>query len=245
MLVWVGDSLLGKPRMEAVTLLAGVAARTNRVRMVLPVHGQLALRDPILLAYQWASLDLLAGGRTVMVGCTGIIPQEGGRPGGDRLYQFESDRAGTAGRVDHASEAALDGGPRDVRRRALSLLGRHHRAEAGRPTPPAHLARQQRLGSHAVIERTHQRVVDHAEGWQTSLSDPRTSAGGSTTRAKTAEAGRDPSALEFTSTTTSTSTTTRKPPGRNQALSRRLLHDGFSDLTGQRAGPPPDPRTSA
>ena len=26
--VWVGDSLLGKPRMESVSLLAGIAART-------------------------------------------------------------------------------------------------------------------------------------------------------------------------------------------------------------------------
>jgi hypothetical protein len=31
--VWVGDSLLGKPRMESVALLAGIAARTRRVRL--------------------------------------------------------------------------------------------------------------------------------------------------------------------------------------------------------------------
>lgn len=31
--VWVGDSLLGKPRMESMTLLAGIAARTTRVRL--------------------------------------------------------------------------------------------------------------------------------------------------------------------------------------------------------------------
>src|SRR5207253_10912212 len=31
--VWVGDSLLGKPRMESVSLLAGIAARTRRVRL--------------------------------------------------------------------------------------------------------------------------------------------------------------------------------------------------------------------
>ena len=33
--VWVGDNLLGKPRMESITLLAGLAARTKRVRIAL------------------------------------------------------------------------------------------------------------------------------------------------------------------------------------------------------------------
>ena len=41
------------------------------------------LRDPVLLAYQWASLDLLAEGRTVLVACTGIVPQAGADRGGD------------------------------------------------------------------------------------------------------------------------------------------------------------------
>src|SRR6476620_7389971 len=75
--VWVGDSLLGKPRMESMVLLAGVAARTNRVRLGPACMASLPLRDPVLLAYQWASLDLLAAGRTILVGCTGIVPQEG------------------------------------------------------------------------------------------------------------------------------------------------------------------------
>src|SRR4051812_27071848 len=86
--VWVGDSLLGKPRMESVALLAGVAARTKNVRLGPACMASFTLRDPILLAYQWASLDLLAEGRTVLVTCTGIIPQEGGRIE-DRLYHVE------------------------------------------------------------------------------------------------------------------------------------------------------------
>ena len=35
------------------------------------------LRDPVQLAYQWASLDLLSEGRSVLVACTGIVEQEG------------------------------------------------------------------------------------------------------------------------------------------------------------------------
>ena len=59
--VWVGDSLLGKPRMESITLLAGIAARTKHVRIGPACMASFPLRDPVLLAYQWASLDLLAG----------------------------------------------------------------------------------------------------------------------------------------------------------------------------------------
>src|SRR3981189_257626 len=81
--IWVGDSLLGKPRMESVALLAGIAARTRRVRLGPACMASFTLRDPVLLAYQWASLDLLAEGRTVLVVCTGIVPQEGGRVEGE------------------------------------------------------------------------------------------------------------------------------------------------------------------
>ncbi|HLZ30916.1 MAG TPA: LLM class flavin-dependent oxidoreductase, partial [Chloroflexota bacterium] len=83
--VWVGDSLLGKPRMESVALLSGVAARTRRVRLGPACMASFVLRDPVLLAYQWASLDLLSGGRTVLVGCTGIVEQPGARIEGE-LY---------------------------------------------------------------------------------------------------------------------------------------------------------------
>src|SRR5919197_4047241 len=92
--VWVGDSLLGKPRMESIALLAGIAARTQRVRLGAACMASLPLRDPVLLAYQWASLDLLAGGRSVLVACTGIVPQAGGRIEG-QLYGLQPrDRVG-------------------------------------------------------------------------------------------------------------------------------------------------------
>src|ERR1700730_562984 len=68
--VWVGDSLLGKPRMESVALLAGVAARPKRVRLEAACMASFTWRDPVLLAYQWASLPLLAEVRTILVACT-------------------------------------------------------------------------------------------------------------------------------------------------------------------------------
>jgi alkanesulfonate monooxygenase SsuD/methylene tetrahydromethanopterin reductase-like flavin-dependent oxidoreductase (luciferase family) len=60
--VWVGDSLTARPRIDALTTLAAVGARTRRVRLGTAIFLA-ALRNPILLAYQLASLDWLTGGR--------------------------------------------------------------------------------------------------------------------------------------------------------------------------------------
>lgn len=60
--VWVGDSLTARPRIDALTTLAAVGARTQRVRLGTAIFLA-ALRHPILLAYQLASLDWMTGGR--------------------------------------------------------------------------------------------------------------------------------------------------------------------------------------
>ena len=60
--VWVGDSLTARPRIDALTTLAAVGARTQRVRLGTAIFLA-ALRNPILLAYQLASLDWLSSGR--------------------------------------------------------------------------------------------------------------------------------------------------------------------------------------
>jgi alkanesulfonate monooxygenase SsuD/methylene tetrahydromethanopterin reductase-like flavin-dependent oxidoreductase (luciferase family) len=60
--VWVGDSLTARPRIDALTTLAAVGARTRRVRLGTAIFLA-ALRNPIMLAYQLASLDWITGGR--------------------------------------------------------------------------------------------------------------------------------------------------------------------------------------
>ena len=60
--VWVGDSLTARPRIDALTTLATVGARTRRVRLGTAIFLA-ALRNPIMLAYQLASLDWITGGR--------------------------------------------------------------------------------------------------------------------------------------------------------------------------------------
>src|SRR5215210_1626305 len=63
--VWVGDSLTARPRHDPLTLLAGVAGRvpglTLGTAVLLP-----ALRNPVVLAHQVATLDQLTGGRLIL-----------------------------------------------------------------------------------------------------------------------------------------------------------------------------------
>jgi alkanesulfonate monooxygenase SsuD/methylene tetrahydromethanopterin reductase-like flavin-dependent oxidoreductase (luciferase family) len=60
--IWVGDSLTARPRIDALTTLAAVGARTQRVRLGTAIFLA-ALRHPVMLAYQLASLDWITGGR--------------------------------------------------------------------------------------------------------------------------------------------------------------------------------------
>ena len=64
--VWVGDSLIHKPRLEAITLLAAVATHTKNVRLGTICMASFPVRHPVLLAIQWASLDQLSQGRSLL-----------------------------------------------------------------------------------------------------------------------------------------------------------------------------------
>ena len=50
--VWVGDSLLAKPRHEPLTLLAAIAGRTQTLKLGTAVLLAV-LRNPVLLAHNW------------------------------------------------------------------------------------------------------------------------------------------------------------------------------------------------
>src|SRR3989449_5776779 len=69
--VWCGDALFVDPRLDALTLLAAVAGRTERVLIGPACMGSFALRNPLVFAYEWASLDVLSNGRTRLVVCAG------------------------------------------------------------------------------------------------------------------------------------------------------------------------------
>ncbi|HEX3415387.1 MAG TPA: LLM class flavin-dependent oxidoreductase [Stellaceae bacterium] len=63
--VWVGDSLLARPRHDPLTLLAAVAARTRKAALGTAVFLP-ALRNPVVLAHQLATLDQISEGRLVL-----------------------------------------------------------------------------------------------------------------------------------------------------------------------------------
>jgi probable F420-dependent oxidoreductase len=63
--VWVGDSILARPRLEALTTLAAVASRTKRVKLGTAVLLS-ALRHPVVLANEAANVDILANGRLIL-----------------------------------------------------------------------------------------------------------------------------------------------------------------------------------
>jgi alkanesulfonate monooxygenase SsuD/methylene tetrahydromethanopterin reductase-like flavin-dependent oxidoreductase (luciferase family) len=196
--VWVGDSLLAKPRLESITLLAAVASRTEKVRLGPACMASFPLRDPIQLAYQWASLDLLAGGRTVLVACNGNVDQAGVQVEGSSYNVTRRDR------VERVTEG-LQILKRLWTEDNVTFAGKHYRFEnvtiepkpAAKPRPPLWLAVHAPASDRDLVHRTHQRIVRHADGWQTSkwqfddlgwrIED---------LRAQATVAGRDPNTIE-------------------------------------------------
>jgi alkanesulfonate monooxygenase SsuD/methylene tetrahydromethanopterin reductase-like flavin-dependent oxidoreductase (luciferase family) len=63
--VWVGDSVVAKPRLEPLTTLAYLAGITTRVRLGTAVLLP-ALRHPVVLAGQIANVDQISRGRVVL-----------------------------------------------------------------------------------------------------------------------------------------------------------------------------------
>ena len=75
--VWVGDSLFSKPRYEPISLLSAISQRTSRLRLGTSCMVS-STRNPLYLALEWATLDVISGGRTIFG--TGMgNPEEGVR----------------------------------------------------------------------------------------------------------------------------------------------------------------------
>jgi alkanesulfonate monooxygenase SsuD/methylene tetrahydromethanopterin reductase-like flavin-dependent oxidoreductase (luciferase family) len=69
--VWVGDSLLAKPRLESIALLSALAVVTRKVKLAVGCMATFPQRHPALLAQQWASLDVISNGRAWLAVCLG------------------------------------------------------------------------------------------------------------------------------------------------------------------------------
>src|SRR5580704_13730130 len=71
--IWVGDSVMAKPRPEAIALLGALSAATERVKLGVGCMASFPIRDPIVFALQWATLDSISNGRMLLAVCTGIV----------------------------------------------------------------------------------------------------------------------------------------------------------------------------
>lgn len=82
--VWVGDSVIAKPRHEPMTTLATVAGATDSIKLGTGVYLP-NLRDPVNIAHQTATIDQLSGGRLLL----GIGTGSKGKLGSSVKHEYE------------------------------------------------------------------------------------------------------------------------------------------------------------
>src|SRR5213594_2021349 len=189
--VWAGDSLLAKPRLESVTLLAALAGVTTRLRLGVGCMATFVHRHPVMLAHQWASLDVLSGGRTLLAVCLGG-PSEANKAQAAEHDVMSIASAERVGRLEEGIEVlrTLFGG------KNVSHRGRFYSFEGvtleprpvQQPCPiwiasnPTGLTwKGGASASEAVVERSFRRVARYADGWMSNKLSP--------------EEGRDPARL--------------------------------------------------
>ncbi len=172
--VWVGDSIFGKPRLDAIALLGALAARTKRVRLGPACFASTPLRHPLLLAYQWACLDLMSGGRTVFVACKGQAT------GGGEFYKefrlLGVDPKTRARRMEEAidiirltsSREHVDYDGEFTKFRDLTILPR----PVQQPIPIWVVANPSNFKTFTDIESAFRRVAKYGDGWMTILKTP-------------------------------------------------------------------------
>ena len=98
--LWVGDCLLAIPRIDAISLLGGLALTTHRVRLGTACFASTPLRPALQLAYQWASLDFLSQGRMIFCAC-----QSGTANGGKFREEYEAFGVELSSRMQRMEEA--------------------------------------------------------------------------------------------------------------------------------------------
>ena len=195
--VWVGDSLGAKPRPDSIALLGALAGVTRRVRLGVGCMASFPVRDPLVFAYQWATLDLLSSGRMLLAACTGLVPggasaREGANFGvadrerADRLVEnieicrrlWSEERVSYKGRFRSFENVTIE--PRPVQQPCPIWI-------ASNPRPPLAGAR---------LERALQRVAQLADGWVTTRLDFGLAKSNWAGIAKALEeSGRDPAAF--------------------------------------------------
>jgi alkanesulfonate monooxygenase SsuD/methylene tetrahydromethanopterin reductase-like flavin-dependent oxidoreductase (luciferase family) len=204
--VWAGDSLLAKPRLESVTLLSALAGATRRVRLGVGCMATFVHRHPVMLAHEWASLDVISGGRSWLAVCLG---------GPDEMSAAQALEHRVMGVKAAERVARLEEGIVILRKlfheKNASHAGRFYQFEnvtlqpqpVQQPCPiwiasnPTGLTwKGGASASEPAVERGLRRVARYADGWMTNkLSPEEFRQQWSRVAAMAREEGRDPSKL--------------------------------------------------
>ncbi|WP_433681039.1 LLM class flavin-dependent oxidoreductase [Nocardia sp. CA-119907] len=163
--VWAGESPVTRPRADPLLLLAAVAQATERVTLGTAVLLP-ALRHPILLAHQLATLDRLSNGRL-------IAGMGGGFPNPNTEAQFAALGIEFGRRIDRMQESI------DIMRRlwsgtVVSYQGKHFTFEDVRLAPPPLRPGGPPIWLAASGGPALRRVARHADGWLPYPTEART-----------------------------------------------------------------------
>jgi alkanesulfonate monooxygenase SsuD/methylene tetrahydromethanopterin reductase-like flavin-dependent oxidoreductase (luciferase family) len=193
--VFVGDNLFARPRLESIVLLSAIAATTRRVKLGVACMASFPLRNPILLAAQWAALDNVSEGRTVLAACIGA-----GEFGANFNREYEAFKIAPADRV-----ARMEEGIEVLRtlwtQSPASFAGKFfnfeelsvHPQPVQKPFPPIWIANNPLVsGKPNIIQKAFERVGKLADGWMSVGVTPEQFASSwQTIRAFARAAGRD------------------------------------------------------
>ncbi len=190
--VWVGDSVLAKPRLEPLSTLAAVAARTDAVGLGTAVYLP-ALRHPVHVAHATATVDLVSGGRLSLGVGVGIRPAE--REEGTQLGVPFGRRGAVLDETLAAVERLWTGRPVDYDGEFVTLEGARLGVTPNEP-PPVYVASAAFDPADGFPGRIRERLAARAGGWLPIATSPSSYAAGlATARAAVERAGRDPAAL--------------------------------------------------
>lgn len=178
--VWVGDSLFSKPRWEPLSLMSALSQRTDDLSLgtACLVTGT---RNPLYTALEWATLDKISEGRTILGACMGN-PKQGVKreyesvglefrkrarifeEGLDAMRQlWETGRVSLDGEFYNYDDIEFHSGPE-----------LEHVQPVQQP-PPMHIISNPRLvtgkdeeeKANRVVSRAAHRIVKYGDGWMT------------------------------------------------------------------------------
>jgi len=158
--LWQTDRLVSRePMLECMTAMAALAGRTQRLKFGMNVVS-LALRDPVLVAKQCATIDVLSEGR--------LLPAFGiGSPFAPEWQALSLPTAGRGRKTDEALEIVR----RLWREDSVDFAGTHHRLKGASIAPkPVQAELPMWIGgsSAAAIRRT----AHFGTGWQAGPETP-------------------------------------------------------------------------